>query len=113
MIYPDFTESQLSDVMACTRNAWRSEIGNVNWEIQLFLNAAYSETMTLDRNKEDGSLGSKGQTVNKGESLEDTGTTSMSALFIMESDDGRPHSVKPASWQGAAEVFPEVSETRI
>ncbi|KAG7250182.1 hypothetical protein CRUP_030813 [Coryphaenoides rupestris] len=42
-----------------------------------------------------------------------------STLFIMESEDLRPRSVKPAAWHGAsttfscAKVLPDVSETRI
>ncbi|CAL8257360.1 unnamed protein product [Lota lota] len=77
-----------------------------------------SELMTL-RNKEDGSLGSKSQTVNEGGCLEDARMTSASALLIMESEGRSPHPVKPASWQGAsttfscAEVLPEDSVTRI
>ncbi|XP_059929048.1 muscular LMNA-interacting protein isoform X2 [Gadus macrocephalus] len=68
---------------------------------------------------EDGGLGSRSPPRSEGGSLEDVGTKSTSALFILESEELRPPPVKPASWQGAsttfsrAEVLPEAFDTRI
>ncbi|KAJ3609948.1 hypothetical protein NHX12_022042 [Muraenolepis orangiensis] len=76
----------------------------------------YSENRTLDRNKDNGGLDPESQAVNKGESFEDAGTPSTSALFITEPSDGCPHSVKQGAsttFRCAAEVLPEVSETHI
>ncbi|CAL8284916.1 unnamed protein product [Arctogadus glacialis] len=78
-----------------------------------------SENTTLRWNQEDAGLGSRSPPRSEGGSLEDVGTKSTSALFILESEELRPPPVKPASWQGAsttfsrAEVLPEVFDTRI
>ncbi|XP_056465830.1 muscular LMNA-interacting protein [Gadus chalcogrammus] len=81
--------------------------------------SSVSEMTTLRWNQEDGGLGSRSPPRSEGGSLEDVGTKSTSALFILESEELRPPPVKPASWQGAsttfsrAEVLPEVFDTRI